>query len=247
MKQIILTSLITGSFFYCCKIGQIPTNEVNITLIDSITILNHQIDKLPEIYRDHQYFIDKEKIQIFSKNLKNGIIKDLNFSSVLSHILNLQILNDSLIYIDGIPNFIVFNLQRNDYIVYPKNMDMTSNPIVSNENIYIAGINFDSETPLFSINVIDYCDGRFEPVAIKNIEPENKVENYLLTGHLLQNNNRLFFIFDWLGEYYIIDKSNEDTIKHDLLPLLGDEKQFIGNAGSPPYYQAYSASMYGTI
>ena len=84
MKQIILTSLITGSFFYCCKIGQIPTNEVNITLIDSITILNHQIDKLPEIYRDHQYFIDKEKIQIFSKNLKNGIIKDLNFSSVLS-------------------------------------------------------------------------------------------------------------------------------------------------------------------
>ena len=63
MKQIILTILITGSFFYCCKIGQIPTNEVNITLIDSITILNHQIDKLPEIYRDHQYLKKKKKIQ----------------------------------------------------------------------------------------------------------------------------------------------------------------------------------------
>lgn len=238
--------LIVVSFFLSCSCSNDENhfNDKKIVLIDSLTIKNHSIDKLPEVFKSTQLFLNKEKQQIIQRDTINGQIQNYNFSHLLSHILNLKAFKDSLLFIDGIPNFIILNLEDGEYDVIFKNMDMTSNPIISNDNFYISGINFQLDTPRFSLNVIDFYEQQIIPISICEIEPKMEIEDFLLTGHLIQTKNRLIFIYDWLAEYYILDKTNEQILKNDFLPLMGDNKKFENKGSKPAYYQAYSATVY---
>ncbi|WP_423127538.1 hypothetical protein [Gaoshiqia sp. Z1-71] len=231
---------------YSCNNNTEPPEHKMIVLVDSLIIDNYHIDKLPEIFENRQLFLNKERIEIVMRNIVNRQIQTYNFSHILSHILSLKVFNDSMLFIDGIPNFIILNLHSKEYEVVFKNMDMTSNPILNNGEIYIAGINLELDTPLFSMNVLDYFEQQILPTSICEIEPKKEVEDFLLTGHLIQTKNRLIFIYDWIGEYYILDKTKEFILKNDFLPLMGNNKKFINKAmiNNPAIYQAYSADVY---
>ncbi|MDY0144230.1 MAG: hypothetical protein RBR97_20295 [Bacteroidales bacterium] len=244
MKTTRALLITTFCLLYGCSINAPKTKDDRISLIDSLTIQKFHIDKLPEINNTKYFFLNKEKQQVIIRDTLSRQIQVCNFSHILSHILNLVLINDSIIFIDGIPNTIFFNLKNGDKKILFKNMDMTSNPILNNGNIYIAGIDLSIDTPLFTLNILDYSDNHLLPFSICDIEPKAKIEDLFLTGHLIKTQNRLAFIYDWLGEYYLINKHDEQILKNGFLPLMGNSKKFENNEYSPPYYQAYSTSVY---
>ena len=150
---------------------------------------------------------------------------------------------DTLLFVDGLPLFAVMRSLNAEPIYVPRTMDMTSNAIMSKGNVYMAGIDITRDNTWFAINSFDPSDADAVPIHVVNIEPRTNVDDYLLTGHLLKTNNRIDFIFDWLGEYYVIDGITDSIIKYGTLPLLGEADKFE-TEGDIPYYQAYSTDVF---
>lgn len=238
MNRFIMFVIFVALFTAC---GHSEFNKiVDFVLDDSLIIDCEGLLKLSHVYEDgNMLIVNNDTRQVIRYN---ATLNEYNiFQMQLRGIANVFEIFDSLLFVDGLPSFAFIKHTSAEYI--PRTMDMTSNVIMSKGNVYMAGIDLTRDNTWFAINSIDPTDADFLPIHVVNIEPQAKVDDYLLTGHLLRTNNRLAYIFDWLGEYYIIDGVTDSILKYGNLPLLGESDKF-NSESEIPYYQAYSADVY---
>lgn len=227
--------------FMACKQSYFG-ETVKFIVEDSIIIYSPGLLKLTHV---DEY----GNMLIVNKDTRHLIRYDAGFGK--NHILQMQLrgisnvfeICDTLLFVDGLPSFAIISSLNAEPIYVPRTMDMTSNAIVSKGNVYMAGIDLTHDNTWFAINSFDPTDADVLPIHVVNIEPRAHVDDYLLTGHLLKTHSSIVFIFDWLGEYYVIDGITDSIVKYGNLPLLGEADKFE-TEGEIPYYQAYSADVF---
>ncbi len=226
-------------------------------LVDSIqtdAINTFVFFSTPIKYQDTYYYIDKHSskaVVALDKNLKfkKIIVNEGNAPNEIGKIFNISIV-DSLLFVQGSPELLIYNLHSQKIISKQRFIfDMASQIHKVNDIFVCAAIRRDSdEEEYFSLHQfkLDEKLGLVHVAKQTQIEPDTEVDDFLLTGHLLNlpTKNSLVFVFDWLGEYYEIDKTTYHLRKHQKLPYFGDTKKFVSQSSElPPYYQAYSAEM----
>ena len=228
-------------WFMACKQSYFG-ETVKFIVDDSIIIYSPGLLKLMHV---DEY----GNMLIVNKDTRHVIRYDAGLGK--NHILQMQLrgisnvfeICDTFLFVDGLPSFAIISSFNAEPIYVPRTMDMTSNAIVSKGNVYMAGIDLTHDNTWFAVNSFDPTDADVAPIHVVNIEPRVHVDDYLLTGHLLKTHNSIAFIFDWLGEYYVIDGVTDSIVKYGNLPLLGEADKFE-TEGEIPYYQAYSADVF---
>lgn len=237
------------SVFYICFVALFATcgqnyfgETVRFMLEDSVIIDSHGLLNLAHADEyGNMLIVNKDTRQVIRYNATSGECDVVQ--TQLRGIANVFQICDTLLFVDGLPSFAFMSPSDADPVYIPRTMDMTSNAIMSKGNVNIAGIDLTGDNTWFAINSFDPSDADAVPIHVVTIEPRAKVDDYLLTGHLLKTNNRIAFIFDWLGEYYVIDGHTDSLVKYGTLPLLGEADKFE-TQGDIPYYQAYSADVF---
>lgn len=242
---------ILSSFFFCILIfigcSSESSNEILQTtegewfsLVDSVqtdAINTYTFFSTPIKYKDAYYYIDKHSskaVVMLDKDLKfqKTIINIGGASNEIGRIYNISLI-DSLLFVQGSPELLIYDLNSEKVIAKHRFLfDMVSQIHKINEVFVCAAVRRDSdEEEYFSLHEFKFDKnlGLVHLAKQTQLEPDIEVDDFLLTGHLLDlsANNRLFFIFDWLGEYYEIDKTTYKVQKHQKLPYFGDTKNFI--------------------
>ncbi|NJL15245.1 MAG: hypothetical protein HC913_21055 [Microscillaceae bacterium] len=180
---------------------------------------------------------------------KKIIVKEGGAPNEIGRIFGISIV-DSLLFVQGSPELLIYNLHSQKIIAKHRfAFDMVSQIQKVNDVFVCAAIRRDSdEEEYFCLHQFKFDKklGLVHLTKQTQLEPDMEVDNFLLTGHLLNlpAKNSLFFVFDWLGEYYEIDKTTYKVKQHQKLPYFGDVKKFIAQSSElPPYYQAYGAHV----
>lgn len=244
MKRVILVYILIFLLNLSCNFSPVEQVGLRLEIIDSMSIDSVLITKILTGTQDEKYFINGDKKELIVLNEKYQSFNKIEYSQYLRHILDAVRLNDSLIFISGIPDFIVQNLYINKLSTFKKDLDMTSNFLLHKNLLIAAGINMRTDIPVFSLNQIKYEQDSLIIENIVDIEMDEYVENYLLTGHLVKVKNNIIFIYDWFGKYFIIKDSTYNIKAYGELPFSGNVSLFDDYVENPPFYQAYSADVF---
>lgn len=222
----------------------IEHSERIIQLVDSISFEGGVIRKPPNI-------INQSLITFNDNNtvyLDRTVLLDLKKSHPKIGEISNILLEDSILYVHTITSLVKFNIPQKK-IVSEEDLtfDMVSNFITQEKSIYFGGINMNLDSPFFSLHRFSKDSVMSKSEVVLSIEPNQNafIPEILLTGYLLKIKNKMVFIFDWIGEYIIVDTISWEVQSRGKLPFFGKMENFEYESDLfSPFYQAYSADVF---
>jgi hypothetical protein len=227
-----------------------------LILKDSISIAKiGTLKDVPQKHKNRLYYINEASKSVsYSdtnfKGIKILIRKGQNKSDIIE-LYDISIVGD-LLFIKGSPELVVFDISSDTPQLVGKYImpfNMASKFFETQNQIGIFGIDRKdfSEQSTFALFTFsfDKLKGITNIQKRVSTEPSFKVENMFLSGHVVTDEGKITFIFDWLGEYFVIDEQKYSIVKKGKLPFYGNVQEFENSSTEkPPYYQAYGVSKY---
>jgi hypothetical protein len=240
----------------CGTVKSETDSDSLLILKDSITVNKiGTLTDVPTKHRNRLYYIDKKSRTVFYSegNFENPqiLIKKGQDKENIAELYDVSIAGD-LLFVEGSPELVVFDISSDapQFIgKYAMPFNMASKFFATQNQIGVFGIDVKdfSEQSTFALFTFSFDKQKGITNIQKRVstEPSFKVDNIFLSGHVVTDKGKITFIFDWLGEYFVIDEQKYSIAKKGKLPFYGNVQEFENSSTEkPPYYQAYGVSQY---
>jgi hypothetical protein len=227
-----------------------------LILKDSISVAKvGTLKDVPQKHKNRLYYINEasKSVSYSDTNFKDikTLIRKGSSKNDITELYDISIAG-GLLFVEGSPELVVFDLSTDVPTLigkYVMPFNMASKFFATKNQIGVFGIDVKdfSEQSTFALFTFSFDKQKGITNIQKRVstEPSFKVDNIFLSGHVVTDEGKITFIFDWLGEYFVIDEQKYSIVKKEKLPFYGNVQEFENSSTEkPPYYQAYGVSKY---
>ncbi|HAA12962.1 MAG TPA: hypothetical protein DCE41_15240 [Cytophagales bacterium] len=220
-----------------------PKEQRLFSLKDSILVDAFSLNQPPVILGDRSVLFDKQGL--FLQDLNDPAFH-LKLSGYERAVSNLSVIKDSLLVVNGVPNLMLLNKLGELVWTQQHPIDLASNLISDYGLTVVAGVNRNSGQMDLGLHTLQFQEDTVLVTDFGDLTSWIDVPGYLKLGKLLKLENKIVFIYSWLGEYYVHNRTDYELQKHDTLRYFGDLDYYVNNIGqTPPYFQCYDAATLG--